>query len=123
MFCTECGEDINSKAVVCIHCGVSTVVPQETGSRNSAGLRLVLPVGRSGYAIIAGYLGLLTLIPFVGIGALFFGILGVKDIKKNEDTFGMGRSIFGIIMGGLSTLIYLWVAIRHASDLRELFRF
>ena len=109
MFCKECGEGINSKAVVCIHCGVATVVPQKTGSRHSAGLRLVLPVGRSGYAIIAGYLGLLTLIPFVGIGALFFGILGVKDIKKNEDTYGMGRSIFGIIMGGLSTLIYLYL--------------
>jgi len=65
---------------------------------------MLLPVGRSGWAIAAGYADLFS---FVFIGAPFalvFGILGVREIRKTRDSdqpkHGMGRAIFGIVAGG-----------------------
>ncbi len=73
-----------------------------------AGVRMLIPVGRSGWAIGAGYAGLLALFPFCGaiFGplALVFGFLGYFDIKKNPQRHGMGRVIFAFIAGGIGTL-------------------
>jgi hypothetical protein len=55
--------------------------------------------GRSPLAIIAGYLGLCSLVLIPAPLALVFGILAVIDIKKNPKKHGMGRAVFGIIMG------------------------
>ena len=65
----------------------------------NAGMRMLLPVGRSGLAIAAGYLGLLSVIPIVAPVALFVGVLAIRDIKRHPGTHGMGRAIFGIVMG------------------------
>jgi hypothetical protein len=67
-------------------------------------LRWVLPVGRSGWAIAAGYLGLLSVLVFPAPFALLFGILAVRDIKAHSK-HGMGRAVFGIVMGGVVTLL------------------
>ena len=40
----------------------------------NARMRALLPIGRSGFAIAAGYLGLFSLIPFVGVLAIAFGL-------------------------------------------------
>ena len=103
MFCKKCGKEINDKAVVCIHCGVSTVAVKN-GGKDDVITRMLLPVNRSGYAIAAGYLGLLSVLVVFAPFALIFGILGVIDIKKNKDKHGMGRAIFGIVMGVLFTI-------------------
>ncbi len=72
-------------------------------------MRLLLPVGRSGWAIAAGYCGLFALIGIGAPFALIFGILGVRDIKKSQATdrpkHGMGRAVFGIIIGAIVTLL------------------
>jgi hypothetical protein len=31
--------------------------------------------------------------------AVLFGILGVRDIRRHPDKYGMGRAIFGLVMG------------------------
>jgi hypothetical protein len=76
-----------------------------------AGMRMLLPVGRSGWAIASGYLGLLSVFPFVGVvfgvAAIWTGFLAVKDIKRNPTRHGMGRAIFGIVMGCLGLLVHL----------------
>ena len=66
---------------------------------------MLMPVGRSGWAIAAGYAGLFC---FVGIGAPFaivFGLLAVRDIRRSRGTgepkYGMGRALFGLICGFL----------------------
>ena len=56
-------------------------------------LRFILPVGRSGYAIAAGYLGLFSLIVFPAPLALLFGILAVGDIRRHPKKLGMGRAV------------------------------
>jgi hypothetical protein len=73
-------------------------------------LRWVLPVGRSGWAIAAGYLGLFSLLILPGPLALWAGIMAVRDLRRHPEKRGMGRAIFGIIMGGLATL-YLMVGV------------
>lgn len=80
-----------------------------------AGMRMLIPVGRSGWAIAAGYAGLFSFI-FIGAPfALVFGILGVREIRRSRLTpnpkHGMGRAIFGILMGALGTAAILFVAV------------
>jgi len=65
--------------------------------------RMIMPVGRSGWAIAAGYLGLISVLFFPAPFALVIGIVAVRDIKKHPNLHGMGRAIFGIVMGGLGT--------------------
>jgi hypothetical protein len=73
-----------------------------------AGMRMLLPVGRSGWAIASGYLGLLSLFPIIGalfgIGAVITAFVAFSDIKRNPERHGMGRAIFGLIAGGLGAL-------------------
>ncbi len=107
MFCRECGKGIHEKAVVCVHCGVPTDIPQKESDPSRAALRMVLPIDRSGYAITAGYLGLFSVLLVFAPFSLLFGILGVRDIKKNTNKHGMGRSIFGIVMGAIGTIVLI----------------
>ena len=83
--------------------------PSDIGQ--DAGMRMLLPVGRSGWAIAAGYFGLFSLIVIGAPFALICGILGVREIKKSQKTdqpkHGMGRAIFGIVIGGIVTLLIL----------------
>ena len=67
-------------------------------------MRMVLPVGRSGWAIAAGYMGLFSLLCVPGPIALILGVIAVIDIKRNPERHGMGRAIFGIIMGTLGSI-------------------
>ena len=67
-------------------------------------MRMLLPVDRSGLAIVAGYLGLFSVICIAAPFALVIGILAVRDIKKNPKKHGLGRAWFGIITGALGTV-------------------
>ena len=80
-----------------------------TSPGDSVVMRAILPVGRSGWAIASGYLGLFCIFPLFGIAALVTGILGVRAIRGNRKLHGMGRCTFGIVMGGLSTAFYTWI--------------
>ena len=58
----------------------------------------LLPTGRSWESIVAGYLGLFSIvIVFLGPLALAFGILGLRRAKTGGH--GRGRSIFGLVAG------------------------
>ena len=67
-----------------------------------------MPVGRSGWAIASGYLGLLSCFPFVGlpcgIFAVVTGILALRASARNPRVGGRGRAIFGIIAGSIAGL-------------------
>lgn len=73
---------------------------------NDALTRALVPVGRSGMAIAAGYLGLLSVVPFVGPLALVAGVLALRGLKRDPKLHGAGRAWFGIVMGALFTLLY-----------------
>jgi len=69
-----------------------------------AGLRWLIPVGRSGYCIIAGYFGIFSLVGIFGPFALLFGILGLRETSRQPGLLGRGRAWFGVVMGVLATL-------------------
>lgn len=79
-------------------------------------MQWLLPVGRSGWAIAAGYLGLLSLIPIFAPFALATGIIALRDLKKNPHRTGYGRAIFGVVMGSIFTvLVLIWSFVAAAS--------
>ena len=105
-FCKNCGNKLNEKAVICPKCGVSVQTKEALLDGNNAAMRMLLPVGRSGLAIAAGYVGLLSPAPFVGIIAILLGVFALRDIKAHPEKHGAGRAWFGIIMGGVFSLYY-----------------
>ena len=119
MFCPKCGVDNDDNAYRCTKCAtiIQTVAapPAVVESGNDALMRAILPVGRSGYAIAAGYLGLVSLLVLPGPLAVCFSILAIRDIKKNPAKHGMGRAIFGLVMGGFATAILLSILYSNMS--------
>ncbi|MGA3068236.1 MAG: GYF domain-containing protein [Tepidisphaeraceae bacterium] len=77
---------------------------QETVREESLPMRLLFPVARSGWAIAAGYLGLLSVLLVPAPVALIVGIYAINDIREDPKKHGMGRAIFGLIMGALGTV-------------------
>jgi len=73
------------------------------------GLRMLVPIGVSPWAIASGYLGLVSPIclGFTGPFAILTGILALKQIKKDPRIGGKVRSVVGIVLGALGTLMLL----------------
>ena len=78
--------------------------PEEEAQYNRT-MRKVIPVGRSGLAIAAGYLALFAMILVPAPLALIVGILAVVDLKRHPEKMGRGRAWFGVIMGAIGTLL------------------
>jgi hypothetical protein len=70
-------------------------------------VRWLLPVGRSGWAIAAGYAGLFAFLVFPAPLALLLGVVALFDLKRHPGRLGWGRAIFGTIVGGLGTALLL----------------
>ena len=69
-------------------------------------LRWLLPVGRSGWAVAAGYAGLFAVLVLPAPVALVLGIVAVRDIDAHPGRLGMGRAIFALVMGTFFSLIF-----------------
>src|SRR5687768_17584095 len=82
------------------------------GIGDDAGMRWLIPVGRSGWAIAAGYLGLFSFLVLPAPIALVVSIIAIRDIRAHPHRHGMGRAIFGLVMGILGTL---WLAVMAVS--------
>lgn len=95
---------------------VSRVAAPAAGIGNDPVMRALLPVGRSGWAIAAGYLGLFSLLVIPAPFALVCGLLAVRDIRRNPDKHGMGRAVFGIVLGGLGTLAIAFFLVTALMD-------
>ena len=79
-----------------------------------AGIRMLIPVGRSGWAIGAGYAGLFALIPFFAPIALIVGTIAVIHLKRRPDLHGWPRAIFGLVMGIVFSILLLMMIIAIA---------
>lgn len=77
-------------------------------------MRILLPVGRSPWAIVAGYLGLFSMLFFPAPLAVIAGVLAIRQIRRNPGSHGMGRAIFGLVMGGIFTIGLIGFAISLA---------
>lgn len=84
--------------------------PPERPPGDSAVVRALVPVGRSGWAIAAGYLGLLAVLLVPAPLAVLAGVLAVRDIRRHPRKHGLVRAGFGIVAGLLGTLfLALWL--------------
>ena len=131
-FCSKCGAGDQVAGTMCTACGntlpadpsippvASSYVPTSPPAAASAGpahaklgddaaIRMILPVGRSVWAIVAGYLGLLSIAGGItSIPAIICGIVAIRDIQRHPDRHGMGRAVFGIVMGVIGLGIMAW---------------
>jgi hypothetical protein len=78
--------------------------PQPKPAATNGCLALVVPVGRSGWAIAAGYFGLFSILILPAPLAIWFGVMAIRDIKKNPEKMGIVRAWFGILAGSFVIL-------------------
>ncbi len=81
--------------------------PPANSAPDDPAMRWLMPVGRSGWAIAAGYLGLFSFIILPAPISLIVSIIAIRDLKRDKTKRGMPRAIFGLVMGILGTLILL----------------
>jgi GYF domain 2/Domain of unknown function (DUF4190) len=79
-------------------------------------MRWILPVGRSPWAIAAGYFGLFSLVGCGAPFALFTGIMALREIKRKPGLGGRGRAIFGIVMGCIGLLGIVLAIIGYVAE-------
>ncbi len=78
-------------------------------AESSRNLQMLLPVGRTPWAIAAGYLGLFCFcVPLLaGPLAIFCGVMGLRAIKKDPKLLGAGRCWFGIVTGTIGLMVFV----------------
>jgi hypothetical protein len=114
MFCSKCGSPNQDNHVRCIKCG--NLLRGQSDMGESAAMRMLLPVGRSGLAIAAGYAGLFALLVAPAPIALVLGIMAMFDLKRNPKKHGWGRAIFGTVVGLAGTGLLIFVLISIAAE-------
>jgi hypothetical protein len=72
-------------------------------------LQYVVPVGTSGFAIAAGYLGLFSILIFPAPFALGFGALAARDLRRHPAKRGWVRTGLGLVLGGLGSVLLLFL--------------
>ena len=112
MFCENCGTKILSeKASYCENCGQFLLASPVEDITQDPMMRTFLPVGRSLWAIAAGYLALFSVLCIPAPFALICGIIAVRDIKKNPKKIGMVRAWLGIVLGSIFSIALVFILI------------
>ena len=120
--CPYCAETIEDDVQTCPICRSDLTQPPPSAAPSgfdpaeSAGMRMLLPVGRSGWAIVAGYLGLFSVLMFPAPLSVIVSIIALRSIKKNPKLRGMGRAWFGLIMGFIGSAMLALFLISLAGN-------
>jgi hypothetical protein len=109
IFCSSCGAENDGNAYKCASC--HQVIQRKPIPDDNSAMQILLPIGRSGLAIAAGYAGLFALIIVPAPVALVLGILAWRDIKKHPGKKGKGRALFAIIIGAVFSLLLIFLAV------------
>lgn len=72
---------------------------------DDAAMRFLLPVGRSGWAIAAGYLGLCSVLLVPAPFAVICALLAIRQIHRDRSKHGYVRAVFGLLMGIVFTIV------------------
>ena len=81
---------------------------------DDAAVRMLLPVGRSGWAIAAGYAGLFAIVCFPAPLAIILGVIAIVHLRRNPKLHGWGRAIFGLVMGVICTIFLVLMLVSMA---------
>jgi hypothetical protein len=81
--------------------------PPGTDSEDTLAMRMLLPVGRSPWAIAAGYAGLFSVLLCPAPIAVVLSLIAISHVRGHPDRHGMGRAVFGLVMGILGTLVLI----------------
>lgn len=101
-FCTNCGNELDDRAIMCPKCGIAlTQTVANSGQTQSNGMA------------IAGFV-LSFFIPLLG---LIFSILGLKRSKETNN--GKGLSTAGIIISCITMVITLIIGIISFSAFND----
>ena len=111
MYCAHCGSQLPTGADFCTQCGRPVAAPRTPRLEDDAAMRMLMPVGRTGLSIAAGYAGLAALLILPAPVALVLGIAAVRELKRDSEKRGMGRAVFGLVLGGLGTLLLVLMLI------------
>ena len=112
--CRGCRKEISEKAMMCPHCGCFVVAE---GVANDPSMRHILPGSDlSGWAIAAGYLGLISLLMIPAPFAILTGAVAIRAIGRDPAKRGLGRAWFGLVMGMLGTIGLFWGTIALIGD-------
>ena len=91
--------------------GIPGPMPPENPDHDPS-LRAILPVGRTGLSIAAGYLGVVSLILWpAGVLAIPLGIIALLDLRRKPGKLGAGRAIFAIVAGAFGLLSSIVVVV------------
>ena len=117
MLCPKCGAANQDGAYTCLKCGRvlrAKVIARESSGETTAAERMLMPVGRSGWAIAAGYAGLFGFLMVPAPLALILGLVAAWDLKKNPEKHGWGRTVFALLVGALGTALLFWIFVLEA---------
>ena len=111
MYCPKCAAQNHENNFRCVQCGTvlhpSTPPVAVVSDETLGGL---IP-SKNGPALVAYYLGLFALVPFVGlllgIPALVLGMKGLKKVRGAPEVKGKIHAGVGIITGGVFSLVNL----------------
>jgi hypothetical protein len=117
MLCPKCGASNQDGAYTCLKCGRvlrSRIVAREGGGETTRADRMLMPVGRSGWAIAAGYAALFGLLLVPAPLALLLGVIAAWDLKRNPEKHGWGRTVFALLVGLAGTALLFFVFVLGA---------
>jgi hypothetical protein len=78
-------------------------------------LEMLLPVNRLPLAIVAGYLGIFSLLIFPGPIALFVSVIALQQLKTKPEVAGAGRAWFGLIAGAVATVVLIIIILNSLT--------
>jgi hypothetical protein len=80
------------------------------------GLEMLLPVNRLPLAIVAGYLGIFSLLVFPGPIAVFVSVIALRQLKTKPDVGGNGRALFGLIAGAVASVVLVIIVLNSLAS-------
>jgi len=73
----------------------------------------ILPVNRSGWAIAAGYVGLMSFFPGISYAGVLVSSIAAWHLKKNPTKRGWGRVITGFVISVPASILYTFLFLHH----------
>lgn len=123
MICRNCGTENDDNNFLCRKCKriLQPSLPDEARDRSGSdpAMRFLIPIDRSGLAIAAGYAGLFAVLLVFAPLALILGVLALRDLRRHPEKIGIGRAIFGLVMGILGTVFLILLIVFGGIRLNE----